>query len=204
VQIGSTCPKGLGEEEREREREINKTNKRRIHAKNLQMLTGPCYLFEAYCNPITEYLLKVFLLGSCSAKFAETQRHRERERHTHTHTIVDGSDGSYEKKPKKKNFTLLHRIHEGGVKVGPNMGKGGGGFSSNLLESLSLSLSISAKLMIILYPHKLYAWPKNFTSWVVPNFPILHWPCGDIYTSQVCEPSVCVMGFKKSSKVGGS
>jgi hypothetical protein len=33
---------------------------------------------------------------------------------------------------------------------------------------------------------------------------ILHWPCGDIYTSQVCEPSVCVMGFKKSSKVGGS
>jgi hypothetical protein len=84
----------LGEEEREREREreINKTNKRRIHAKNLQMLTGPCYLFEAYCNPITEYLLKVFLLSSCSAKFAETQRHRERERererdtHTHTHT----------------------------------------------------------------------------------------------------------------------
>jgi len=90
VQIGSTCPKGLGEEEREREREINKTNKRRIHAKNLQMLTGPCYLFEAYCNPITEYLLKVFLLGSCSAKFAETQRHRERERDTHTHTQRGG------------------------------------------------------------------------------------------------------------------
>jgi hypothetical protein len=77
-------------EKKEREREINKTNKRRIHAKNLQMLTGPCYLFEAYCNPITEYLLKVFLLGSCSAKFAETQRHRERERDTHTHTQRGG------------------------------------------------------------------------------------------------------------------
>jgi hypothetical protein len=52
VQIGPTHPKGLGEEEREREREINKTYKGRIHAKNLEMLTGPCYLFEAYCNPL--------------------------------------------------------------------------------------------------------------------------------------------------------
>jgi hypothetical protein len=49
------------------------------------MLTGPSYLFGAYCNPITEYLLKVFLLSSCSAKFAETETQRERERDTHTH-----------------------------------------------------------------------------------------------------------------------
>ncbi len=74
------------EREREREREINKTYKGRIHAKNLEMLTGPCYLFEAYCNPITEYLLKVFLLSSCSAKFAATETHRERDTHTHKHT----------------------------------------------------------------------------------------------------------------------
>jgi hypothetical protein len=74
------------EKKRERETEINKTYKGRIHAKNLEMLTGPCYLFEAYCNPITEYLLKVFLLSSCSAKFAETETQRERERETHTHT----------------------------------------------------------------------------------------------------------------------
>jgi hypothetical protein len=72
------------EKKRER-REINKTYKGRIRAKNLEMLTGPCCLFEAYCNPITEYLLKVFLLSSCSAKFAETETDRQRERDTHTH-----------------------------------------------------------------------------------------------------------------------
>jgi hypothetical protein len=45
-------------------------------------------------------------------------------------------------KRNRKKKTLLYFIQftREGVKVGPNMGKGGGGFSSNLLESLSLSL----------------------------------------------------------------
>ncbi len=56
------------------------------------MLTGPCYLFEAYCNPITEYLLKVFLSSSCSAKFAET------ETETETHTQRGGDCGCWNPK----------------------------------------------------------------------------------------------------------
>jgi hypothetical protein len=99
--------------EREREREINKTNKRRIHAKNLQMLTGPCYLFEAYCNPITEYLLKVFLLSSCSAKFAETQRHRERERETHTHTYTHTQGRGLRLLESKRDWRQNSRMETG-------------------------------------------------------------------------------------------
>jgi hypothetical protein len=62
--------------------------------------------------------------SNCSKKpKSKNGKKREGERETHTHTIVDGSDGSYEKKPKKKNFTLLHRIHEGGGESGPEYGQ---------------------------------------------------------------------------------